>query len=161
MILSQNQIPHHMENYTCLWIENLQCDIGRSSSPYSNCFTQTNSPFSMNIFHSVSCTDWTTMNKNQFDVHVCHAFCQENYNVQYFYTMDYFCRCGKNPSRAECVSFHLDFSECNQKNVVSMTIVIIKVIFFVYAHYVRMENCVNTLLVDLQLLLTLCLFLSH
>jgi hypothetical protein len=70
----------------------------------------------MNILDSVKCRNLMTIDKNKFDVHVFHIFCRENSNVQCFYTTHYFCRCDNNPSRAECVSFHLDFNECNQKS---------------------------------------------
>ncbi|CAF1086838.1 unnamed protein product [Didymodactylos carnosus] len=84
---------------------------------YANCSSETSSQFAMNILDSVNCINLMKTEKNNVNVELFHAFCRNSSNVECFYTNDYFCRCDQNLTRAECVSFHLDLSECIEKSI--------------------------------------------
>jgi hypothetical protein len=86
---------------------------------YINCTNQTDGQYAINILDSIKCQNLLPTNQNNIHIHIYefHDICRQNSSIPCFHTPHYFCRCTKNPSRAECVSFHLDLIECHQKDI--------------------------------------------
>ncbi|CAF1603418.1 unnamed protein product [Adineta ricciae] len=80
---------------------------------YANCTEHTRFRFAVDVAKAIDCKNLMTTK----DIHMFHGYCQKHLSVHCFYTEEYFCRCDRDPSRAECVSFHLDLSECHQESV--------------------------------------------